>query len=105
MASGLKLFLAAAPVVVAGVCWLIDSQFQNVDREIFSRLVFAFGTPPDSVVGKIWQGQLPQAYGLELLLCLVISIAAIIAAYKLAVVARTIVVTQLLALTLLFEWG
>jgi signal transduction histidine kinase len=105
MPSPRNITLAVAPIVVAAASWLIDSQLRSLDRETFSRLIYAFGTPPQSVVVKLWQGALPQAPGWELILCLIISIAAVMAAYKLAVVARSIVIIQLLALSLLFQWG
>jgi signal transduction histidine kinase len=104
MASRDNKLLLVAPLVVALLSWLIDLQLRFVDREIFARLIFAFGSPPQSVVDRLWSGHLPQSLPLEYFLSFGMSVASTLAAYKLAVVARAIVIAQLLALSLLCQW-
>lgn len=104
MVSKQNLPLFIAPLAVAALSWLIAHQFPNFDREIFSRLIFAFGNPPAATIEKLWHGGLPQVPYAEVAACLLLSAVAVLAGYKLAAVARCIVFTQILALSLLLQW-
>jgi signal transduction histidine kinase len=104
MASKQDIPLFIAPPAVAAFCWLISNQCQHFDRELFVRLSYAFGSPSEMLVAKIWQDRIPQLPAADLASCLLLSTFSVLAGYKLAAVARCIVFAQILALSLLLQW-
>lgn len=94
-----------APLFVLALAWMVSRETNGFEKEVFERLILAFGEAPrhDAIVtaGSFsgWD------VAIEALLVLVLTVASTWAGFRLAAVARSIVLVQLFVLSLLVQWA
>ncbi len=94
-----------APLFVLALSWMVSRESNGFEKEVFDRLIVAFGDQP-SKARAVDLNSLPGAHvAIEAVLVLLLAAGATWAGFRLAAVARSVVLVQLFVLSLLAQWA
>jgi len=96
--------LLAAPLLVLALSWIVSRESSGLDKEVFERLILAFGADNGAAASHLSSSTVAQR-AIEVGLVLLFAGASTWAGFKLAAVARSVVLVQLFVLSLLVQWA
>lgn len=96
--------IVLTPLAVMGVAWLLSLQLSVIDREIFERIMLAFGVTEQQIYNA--QPALAEPYNasVSLLVLLCISYGSFFVGYKLSKIPRVVASIQILVVSAILDW-
>lgn len=92
------------PLAVVGIAWLIALQLSVADREIFERIMLAFGVSEQQIYNAKPALAEPYNTAISLLVLSAISFGSFFVGYKLAKIPRLVASIQILVVSAIIDW-
>lgn len=99
-----KAGMVLTPLVVAGVAWLLSLQLSVFDREIFERIILAFGVSEQQIYNAHPVLTEPYNTTVSLIVLTIVSYGSFLVGFKLSRIPRVVASIQILVVSTILDW-